>query len=96
MGSGECERSMQFKWWYVMQAKEWLYVPRGLSITVVDVLGHGIIIKQVLKFPLEIWTQSIYQPWTWQNERKREKGNDGGIDKIDKIVKALNKWSECE
>ncbi len=42
-------------------------VPRVLSVTVVNVLRHGVVIKQILKLPLEVGTESVHQPWTCMN-----------------------------
>lgn len=39
-------------------------LPWRLCVTVVDVLRHGVIIKQVLKFPLEIPPEFAHQAGT--------------------------------
>lgn len=39
-------------------------LPWRLCVTVVDVLRHGVIIKQVLKFPLEIGPEFVHQAGT--------------------------------
>lgn len=41
-----------------------MVLPRRLCVTVVDVLRHGVIIKQVLKFPPEVGPESVHQAGT--------------------------------
>lgn len=67
-GGGGEERSAFYKI-YVLLGKMCLInacvgSPRGLCVTVVDVLCHGVIIKQIFKFPFEIRTKSVHQART--------------------------------
>lgn len=43
-------------------------LPRRLCVTVVDVLRHCVIIKQIFKFPFEIRTESVHQARAWIND----------------------------
>lgn len=42
-------------WWCMCDG-----IPRRLCVTVVDVLCHGVVIKQILKFPFEIRAKSVH------------------------------------
>lgn len=59
---------------YVVLLKMWWsdtcvdLLPRGLRITVVDVLRHSVIIKQIFEFPFEIRTEFVHQTRTWIND----------------------------
>ncbi len=57
---------------YVLLLKIWetevcAGLPRGLCITVVDILRHGVVIKQILEFNFEIRAEPVHQAWTWIN-----------------------------
>ncbi len=39
-------------------------LPRGLCVTVVDVLRHSVVIEQIFEFPFEIRTESVHQART--------------------------------
>lgn len=55
---------------YVVLFKMWVCegnvgLPWGLCVTVVDVLSHCVIIKEIFEFPFEIRTESVHQARTW-------------------------------
>lgn len=51
-----------------------LHIPWCLCVTVVDVLGHGVVIKQIFKLPFEIRTESVHQARTWMQNTLWEGG----------------------
>lgn len=51
-------------------------VPRWLCVTVVNILRHCVVVKQIIKSPLEIRTESVHQTGTWNKDMHSEEGTD--------------------
>ena len=67
-GEGGGDRSAFYKIYVLLGnmclINAWVGSPRGLCVAVVNVLCHGVIIKQIFKFSFEIRTKSVHQART--------------------------------